>query len=186
MRVGFLSTFVATLALSYTCDGSNLSKSGSLSKREVVAGGTTLRILPLGDSITVGIQSSDSNGYRVGLQKNLAGSKLQFVGDLRNGTMSNDHNAGTYWNAYIGLCCMPNPLIALVLHLLEFVYRSQKPQTQTSCFVFYTVGHLATRLGQGSYRIQVFAYVSIIFRIFWLYHQSDLQCRRPLHHHVQT
>ena len=56
-----------------------------LIERVDVASGTELRILPLGDSITVGIQSSDGNGYRVGLQKDLAGSKLLFVGDLQNG-----------------------------------------------------------------------------------------------------
>ena len=49
-----------------------------------------LRIYPLGDSITSGIGSSGNNGYRIGLQRNLAGSKLLFVGSKSGGTMSNN------------------------------------------------------------------------------------------------
>ena len=94
MRI--LSIFVSILALSHTSDGSSFGKASALPKRENVGGGTKLRVLPLGDSITVGVQSSDGNGYRLGLQQNLAGSKLQFVGDLRNGSMRNGQNAGTY------------------------------------------------------------------------------------------
>lgn len=39
-----------------------------------VKAGTELRILPVGDSITVGYESSDGNGYRLGLQQDLSGS----------------------------------------------------------------------------------------------------------------
>ena len=95
MRIAILSTLTAAvLALSSTNDGLGSSNGGTLSKRETIAGGTKLRILPLGDSITVGVQSSDENGYRGPLQQALAGSKLVFAGDLINGTMHNGRNAG--------------------------------------------------------------------------------------------
>lgn len=95
MRVAILSTLTAAvLALSLKHDGLGSSHGGTLFKRETIAGGTKLRILPLGDSITVGVQSSDDNGYRGPLQQALAGSKLVFVGDLINGTMRNGLNAG--------------------------------------------------------------------------------------------
>ena len=63
-----------------------------------VSPGKELRILPLGDSITYGIQSTDGNGYRLRLQKDLSGSKLLFVGDpqRQGGNMANNQNAGTY------------------------------------------------------------------------------------------
>ena len=63
-----------------------------------VAPGTELRILPLGDSITYGIQSTDGNGYRLRLQEDLSGSKLLYVGDpqRQGGNMANNQNAGTY------------------------------------------------------------------------------------------
>ena len=35
--------------------------------------GTELRILPVGDSLTVGYESSDKNGYRAGLLQDLSG-----------------------------------------------------------------------------------------------------------------
>ena len=89
MRSLILSTLTAALLALCAADAD------ALSERDDIAGGTELRILPLGDSITVGVQSSDGNGYRVGLEKNLARSKLQFVGDLRNGSMLDDYNAGT-------------------------------------------------------------------------------------------
>ena len=57
-------------------------------KRTVIAGGTQLRILPLGASITVGFQSSDGNGYRLGLLNRLAGSNVEYIGTVRAGTMT--------------------------------------------------------------------------------------------------
>ncbi|KAL9586439.1 MAG: hypothetical protein Q9212_000903 [Teloschistes hypoglaucus] len=55
-----------------------------------------LRVYPLGDSITNGYLSSDDNGYRIGLQRNLAGSNLNFVGSKTGGTMQDGWNEG--WN----------------------------------------------------------------------------------------
>ncbi|KAJ4183363.1 hypothetical protein NW755_009854 [Fusarium falciforme] len=53
-----------------------------LHRREAIANGFDLRVLPIGDSITWGAQSSDSNGYRKYLWDRLAQleNKLDFVG----------------------------------------------------------------------------------------------------------
>ncbi|RDL35318.1 SGNH hydrolase [Venustampulla echinocandica] len=71
-----------------------------------------LRILPLGDSITYGFQSSDGNGYRQDLLSILTGAKntVQMIGSVRAGTMANNFNEGhngatisqlaTYTSAY--------------------------------------------------------------------------------------
>ena len=63
-------------------------------KRATVAGGTELRILPLGDSITDGFQSTDGNGYRLPLLTDLDGSKVLFIGSHRSGNMQNNQNEG--------------------------------------------------------------------------------------------
>ena len=51
-------------------------------------------MLPLGDSITWGFQSSDGNGYRLDLQNDLSGSNVDFVGAVNSGSMSDNANAG--------------------------------------------------------------------------------------------
>ncbi|WP_405577571.1 ricin-type beta-trefoil lectin domain protein [Streptomyces sp. NBC_01190] len=56
----------------------------------------TLRLMPLGDSITWGVGSSTGNGYRSALWNQLAaeGHSQDFVGSGRNGTMSDPDNEG--------------------------------------------------------------------------------------------
>jgi lysophospholipase L1-like esterase len=55
-----------------------------------------LRLMPLGDSITWGYASPSGNGYRGYLYTDLAGEghSTDFVGSLRNGTMSDPDNEG--------------------------------------------------------------------------------------------
>ena len=65
-----------------------------LTKREDVAPGIELRILPLGDSITFGFQSTDGNGYRLRLQELLSGSSSNFIGSIHSGNMTNNNNEG--------------------------------------------------------------------------------------------
>ncbi|MDT9686582.1 ricin-type beta-trefoil lectin domain protein [Streptomyces sp. TRM76323] len=57
---------------------------------------TPLRIMPLGDSITWGVGGSTGNGYRGPLWNRLAadGHPLDFVGTVRNGSMSDPDNEG--------------------------------------------------------------------------------------------
>ncbi|KAL8966917.1 MAG: hypothetical protein Q9197_005718 [Variospora fuerteventurae] len=70
----------------------------ALSTRSNIGNGIELRIFTLGDSITNGFKSSDDNGYRIGLQRELAGSNVLFVGSKTGGTMANGWNEG--WNGY--------------------------------------------------------------------------------------
>ncbi|KAK2032882.1 hypothetical protein LX32DRAFT_554471 [Colletotrichum zoysiae] len=56
--------------------------------------GLNLRILPLGDSITNGFQSSSGNGYRLQLLDNLKGNTVDFVGSVQAGTMPDPDNEG--------------------------------------------------------------------------------------------
>ncbi|WP_327287596.1 ricin-type beta-trefoil lectin domain protein [Streptomyces sp. NBC_01198] len=57
---------------------------------------TALSVMPLGDSITWGVGSSTGNGYRGPLHNELVadGHPTDFVGTLRNGTMSDPDNEG--------------------------------------------------------------------------------------------
>ena len=66
----------------------------NLLRRIDVAPGIELRILPLGASITLGYGSSDANGYRLYLQEDLASTTLQYVGSMRNGSMSDNYHEG--------------------------------------------------------------------------------------------
>ena len=56
--------------------------------------GLNLRIMPLGDSITYGYQSSDGNGYRQYLLTALTGNSVNFVGSVKAGTMADNNNEG--------------------------------------------------------------------------------------------
>ncbi|SLM38138.1 SGNH hydrolase-type esterase domain [Lasallia pustulata] len=71
-----------------------LADEETLTRRTTVASGVELRMLPLGDSITYGTDSSDGNGYRIGLQENLDGSDQLFIGSVQSGNMYDNDNEG--------------------------------------------------------------------------------------------
>lgn len=77
-----LSLFFGILALS------------SSSYSATIANGLNLKILPLGDSITYGLGSSDGNGYRLALQNMLPGNSVQYIGSVHSGSMLNNSNEG--------------------------------------------------------------------------------------------
>ena len=56
----------------------------------------TIRVLPLGDSITFGIGSNDFNSYRQFLQTRLAddGVDTDFIGSVKSGIMTDNDNEG--------------------------------------------------------------------------------------------
>lgn len=93
----------------------------SISPRANIGNGVQLRIYPLGDSITSGTESTGSNGYRIGLQRNLAGSKLLFVGSKSGGTMSN--NVRPPMDYYFHACSRDRfyrkPIFSLMKNLVE-------------------------------------------------------------------
>ncbi len=62
---------------------------------KTVGNGTALRILPLGDSITVGLLSDadGGNGYRRQLQRNLSRNKVVYAGTVHSGNMNDGYYA---------------------------------------------------------------------------------------------
>lgn len=62
-----------------------------LSRRQL---STPLRIMPLGDSITRGSMSNNTNGYRGYLQNRLVGVSFDFIGTLADGTMKDRSHQG--------------------------------------------------------------------------------------------
>ncbi|KAK4896112.1 hypothetical protein LTR27_005969 [Elasticomyces elasticus] len=65
-------------------------------RQSSVASGVDLRVLPLGDSITFGFQSTDKNGYRLALYNDLqeSGRDVDFIGSVNSGTMADNANEG--------------------------------------------------------------------------------------------
>lgn len=70
----------------------------SLIERDSIANGVDLRILPLGDSITYGYQSSTGDGYRQDLLDLLPDKNVTYIGSQHSGTMTNDANEG--WSGW--------------------------------------------------------------------------------------
>lgn len=59
-----------------------------------IANGVALRILPMGDSITFGFQSTDGNGYRQQLLDLLPDNPTTYIGSQHSGNMTNNNNEG--------------------------------------------------------------------------------------------
>ena len=99
---------------------SYLQNSDGGGKRSIVP----LRVMPIGDSITEGFQSTTNNGYRGPLQQDIEnlGQTIEFVGDRTDGSMTNPQNEGFSGQeiAYISNQAEPSaatwrPNIALIL-----------------------------------------------------------------------
>ncbi|CAJ0551515.1 Ff.00g114450.m01.CDS01 [Fusarium sp. VM40] len=67
---------------------------------QVTSPNISLRLMPLGGSVTYGVGSSDGNGYRKFLQDMLLaqGYQVRFVGSRKSGSMKNNDNEG--WRGY--------------------------------------------------------------------------------------
>ena len=80
-----LDTSVATCQIDPS-DGNTVLKYKEIKAGEAVKKGTELRILPVGDSITVGFLSDrnggDGNGYRGQLKEDLSGEKFRPLEDV--------------------------------------------------------------------------------------------------------
>ncbi|KAL3470226.1 hypothetical protein BJX99DRAFT_264439 [Aspergillus californicus] len=66
----------------------------TITARTPVANGASLRVLPLGDSITHGYLSSDNNGYRLELWNDLSENTKDFIGTQAIGNMQDPDNEG--------------------------------------------------------------------------------------------
>ncbi|MFH9403871.1 ricin-type beta-trefoil lectin domain protein [Streptomyces sp. NPDC017638] len=89
MRRSWILTLVTLVAAALGVTAAGVSPASAASN-------TPLRLMPLGDSITWGVGSSTGNGYRGPLWNKLAadGHPLDFVGTLRNGSMSDPDTEG--------------------------------------------------------------------------------------------
>ncbi|KAH7242763.1 SGNH hydrolase-type esterase domain-containing protein [Fusarium tricinctum] len=67
---------------------------------QVASPNISLRLMPLGGSVTYGVRSSDGNGYRKFLQDMLLaqGYQVRLVGSRKSGSMENNDNEG--WRGY--------------------------------------------------------------------------------------
>ncbi|KAK8037992.1 carbohydrate esterase family 3 protein [Apiospora phragmitis] len=85
-------------------DGSRVVEGESINARDsqvvVAANDFQLRIMPLGASMTLGLQSEDNNGYRKTVYERLVsdGWTVNMVGSRENGTMAENSHEG--WPAY--------------------------------------------------------------------------------------
>ncbi|KIF71533.1 ricin B lectin [Streptomyces sp. AcH 505] len=95
ITTALLTTALMT-ALSVGSASSATVTAGSAGTRAAAAAPASLRVLPLGDSITWGVGSPSGNSYRGYLWNELAaeGHALDFVGSGRNGPMSDPDNEG--------------------------------------------------------------------------------------------
>lgn len=90
-----LATLMAALGLG-TALPAAAAPAPATAPPSAAAAPASLRLMPLGDSITWGVGSSSGNSYRSFLWNQLAaeGHTLDFVGSGRNGTMSDPDNEG--------------------------------------------------------------------------------------------
>ncbi|MEE4543109.1 ricin-type beta-trefoil lectin domain protein [Streptomyces sp. V4-01] len=97
-RAGLIAAMAAALglgaALPAVAAAANAPAAGA--STPAAAAPATLRVMPLGDSITWGVGSPSGNSYRGFLWNQLAaeGHALDFVGSGRNGPMSDPDNEG--------------------------------------------------------------------------------------------
>ena len=90
-----LCSFAIAFSLSQAPSLPSTLESVSLLRRNAIAAGEELRILPLGDSITYGEGSSDGNGYRLVLYDLLhPENDVDYIGRIKSGTMVDNDNEG--------------------------------------------------------------------------------------------
>ncbi|KAL8704000.1 MAG: hypothetical protein Q9201_002832 [Fulgogasparrea decipioides] len=97
IAVGALQSFTGADAKYLARNLTELGIEASLLvERDDIAPGLRLRILPLGSSIVAGVGSSDGNGFRKFLKDDLLGTKMQYVGSLRSGSMTENYHEGHF------------------------------------------------------------------------------------------
>lgn len=73
MRFSIASVVALLAPLVAAADTDSLLEYKGTPAGQVIKQNVALRILPVGDSITVGFPSSDGNGYRLRLEEDLSG-----------------------------------------------------------------------------------------------------------------
>ncbi|KAL3454210.1 hypothetical protein BJX65DRAFT_301996 [Aspergillus insuetus] len=87
-RNGWAASILVIFVLAAIMPNATALATRTLHSRAQIASGVELRVLPIGDSITWGAQSSDDAGYRKYLYDMLVahGNKVDFVGSVQSGT----------------------------------------------------------------------------------------------------
>jgi lysophospholipase L1-like esterase len=95
-RPAALATATILAAFGVAGTGAADANAATTASSPKAAAATSLRLMPLGDSITWGVGSSTGNGYRGPLWNELSaeGHAPDFVGSGQNGTMSDPDNEG--------------------------------------------------------------------------------------------
>ncbi|KAL4797550.1 hypothetical protein BDV19DRAFT_387353 [Aspergillus venezuelensis] len=89
--------WLATTLLATFAQASNIpTRTQTISRRNGLANGALLKVLPLGDSITLGTGSTEKNGYRAPLHTLLENyhNEIDFVGSQSTGTMADNQHEG--------------------------------------------------------------------------------------------
>ncbi|EQB55684.1 GDSL-like Lipase/Acylhydrolase [Colletotrichum gloeosporioides Cg-14] len=90
MRFSIASAVAFAAPLALAADSLNYTGAAA---GQVIKDGVELRILPVGDSVTVGYLSTDGNGYRLKLQENLSANDVVFAGTESSGNMTDPYFA---------------------------------------------------------------------------------------------
>ncbi|KAI1428363.1 SGNH hydrolase-type esterase domain-containing protein [Xylaria sp. FL1777] len=95
-RSDFITLFLVVSSFWFSVAKAAILPTRTLQRRDTIGGGVDLRVLPIGDSITWGAQSSDDNGYRLTLHEKLTarGNDVNFVGSVSSGTFLDDQHEG--------------------------------------------------------------------------------------------
>ncbi|KAJ0274680.1 hypothetical protein CBS470a_011656 [Colletotrichum nupharicola] len=88
MRFSIASAVAFAAPLALAADALNYTGAAA---GQVIKDGVELRILPVGDSVTVGYLSTDGNGYRLKLQENLSANDVVFAGTESSGNMTDPY-----------------------------------------------------------------------------------------------
>ncbi|KAI0451451.1 SGNH hydrolase-type esterase domain-containing protein [Xylaria acuta] len=96
VRFAFRTLFLIVSSCWFSVVKAAILSPRSLQRRAPIADGVDITVLPIGDSITWGAQSSDDNGYRLSLHKKLTarGNNVNFVGSVSSGTFADDQHEG--------------------------------------------------------------------------------------------
>ncbi|WYZ44601.1 hypothetical protein EsH8_VII_001037 [Colletotrichum jinshuiense] len=93
MRFSIASVVALLAPLAAAADTDSLLEYKGTPAGQVIKQNVALRILPVGDSITVGFASSDGNGYRLRLEEDLSANDVVFAGTVHSGNMTDNYYA---------------------------------------------------------------------------------------------
>jgi lysophospholipase L1-like esterase len=135
MRISKILTLIIGLSLLTVAYGAGKEAVKSKTQPNPTEPNSVTRIMPLGDSITVGVQSTDFNGYRRPLALLLAKYKVNFVGSMHwagNPDFDRDNEGHGGWkagqirdNVYNWLVANPADIVLLHIGTNDIVHNQK-------------------------------------------------------------